>query len=197
MNSLIGIDKFAYAVNTKDDKEGTAYSPTVFLEGISELTHPTGTKRKEYAGDEGVEEVCTKQGAANIGLKLADLPNRDLAALLREDYDANSGLFTLSQRGKSPYAAIMYRCQKENGAYRYVKLLKARGVIEKSTHKAVFEDVTPSEMMMNFYGVKRKFDGKIEYRIDSDDPNFPIKKADMEAFEAAWFGDPDYILKEG
>ena len=193
--ALIGVDKFAYAVNIKEDKTGVLYKPTVFISALDEIGLDRTVSQKQYSTDEGVVDGAVKYGAGRVAVRLADIPNRDLAAFLCEGYDDTTGLFTLSQSRRAPYCAIMYRCKKANGLYRYVKILKCRSICPTTKNKAVAEKVTADEAVMEFCAVKRKFDGVIEYRIDSDDANFPVSQAKIEAFETAWFADPDYVPK--
>ena len=171
----IGLQKFHYAVLTKDDSTGATYGTPKKIAGLNSIDiNPTVNKATLY-GDDAPMATANSLGAITVKFESGDLPLEDEAALL--GHTVSNGEMICKADDEAPDVAIMFKSKKHDGQTRYVKLLKGK-----------FAEV---QQTINTKG------DNIEYQLNSLEGNFVAREfdkqwkriadAENDSLDSTWF----------
>ncbi|MEH7157474.1 major tail protein [Neobacillus drentensis] len=186
MPVIVGLKDLYYAIQTKDDSTGVAYSAPVKIAGlINAKISPSSESLTIYA-DDGPSEQVNQLGTIGLELETKDLPLDIQAALL--GHSIVGGVLIKKDTDIPPYVAIGYRSTKSNGKYRYMWLLKGKFDLPGQEDKT--KEDKPSAQTPKIAGtfMKRDYDGQWQRVTDEDLPSF------VPATGANWFTSVEQVL---
>jgi phi13 family phage major tail protein len=166
MAVVVGLKDLYYAILTKDDSTGVAYSAPVKIAGaINAKVSPSSESLTVYA-DDGPSEQITQLGAIGVDLETKDLPLDVQAALLGQSIVG--GVLIKKDTDIPPYVAIGYRSTKSNGKSRFMWLLKGKFNLPDQDDKT--KEDKPSFQSAKISGtfIKRDYDGQWQRVTDED-----------------------------
>lgn len=129
--ALIGCNNFHYSVMKTADTSTTApaYDDSTGMTAIPNLVHcnvnPATNTATLYA-DNGPAETATTISEVTVEVETADIPLKDLAALLGHTYDETNNSILAKMSDTAPYVAIAFASQKSDDGVRLVKLFKGK-----------------------------------------------------------------------
>lgn len=166
----VGLKDLYYAIQTKDDNTGVAYSAPVKIAGlINAKTSPSSESLTLYA-DDGPSEQIQQLGTISLDLETKDLPLDVQAALL--GHSIVGGVLIKKDTDIAPYVAIGYRSTKSNGKSRFMWLLKGKFNLPDEEDKT--KEDKPSVQTPKISGtfMKRDYDGQWQRVTDEDLASF-------------------------
>ena len=120
----IGLKNLVYALMTKDDSTGVAYSAPVAVPGVMAAKIDTKTSSETLFADDGPAEIGTAVGETSLELGLKELPLEVQAAWL--GHSIIGGVMYKKTTDVAPYLAIGFMSSKSNGKNKYVWMLKGK-----------------------------------------------------------------------
>ncbi|WP_251032860.1 major tail protein [Bacillus sp. ISL-7] len=186
MPVIVGLKDLYYAIQTKDDSTGVAYSAPIKIAGlINAKITPSSESLTVYA-DDGPSEQINQLGTIGLELETKDLPLDVQAALL--GHSIVGGVLIKKDTDIPPYVAIGYRSSKSNGKYRYMWLLKGKFDLPGQEDKT--KEDKPSVQTPKIAGtfMKRDYDGQWQRVTDEDLSSY------VPATGANWFTSVEQIL---
>lgn len=176
MPVAIGLSDVHYAILTKDDSTGVAYStPKRIYGAISANKNPNSSTESLFA-DDGPSETSTTLGQIELELTMKDLPLEQQSEIL--GHSVIGGVLVRNAQDVPPYIAIGYKRLRSDGTYRFKWLLKGKASEpgeESETKGDSINYQTPS-FTVNF--VHRDFDKNWEYESGPDTPGFSQDRLD-------------------
>lgn len=143
-----------------------------------------------FYADNGAYDSATAMGDFDVSVACADVTPKMKSDLYGFEYDEKTGELSAGDIN-SPYVAILYRIQKSNGAYRYVKIYKAKAVPNEEKAQTKGGSINFQTNGFTLKAAKRLTDGRYFKTLDSDDPSLP-EGVTNETIEANWFTDIDW-----
>jgi phi13 family phage major tail protein len=179
MPVIVGLKDLYYAIQTKDDSTGVAYSAPVKIAGlINAKISPSSETLVVYA-DDGPSEQVTQLGPTKLDLETKDLPLDVQAALL--GHTTVGGVLIKKDTDIPPYVAIGYRSSKNNGKYRFMWLLKGKFDLPGQEDKTKEEKPSAQTPKLSGTFIRRDYDGQWQRVTDEDLSSF------VPATGANWF----------
>lgn len=122
-SSVVGIDKFYYAILKEDNEEGTTYEDMVRVPYIQNVSIESEQEIAKAYGDNTVAEMAVSTGVTTVELQFNAIPLEDRVALvgLEEDDD---GMVIQKSQVQPPYVAIALEKTKADGTVELVGLTK-------------------------------------------------------------------------
>lgn len=189
---FIGCDMLHFAKMLSDTKEGATYDEPVHLENVKSIGFNPNSSVSTFHADDGPRVVYAQVGEESITLDRASLLPEEYALLTGADY--SNGLVSVGNP-TPPHGAVMWRSQKSNGKYRYLRALKTMFSVPNADHKTKENSVEFQTQSIEGRNALRVFDGKGFEFVDEDDPNLDesITKA---VLDKEWFKDPNFDPSE-
>lgn len=171
MSNFINVDKLYYALMTKDDATGVAYSAPKAIPGTQKIAVDPATGRAPFYADGFIQEYGQTLGEIKVTLDLSTVPLAVQADLLGHALDGVGGMINKST-DQAPYVAIMYRRKKANGKFRYVKILKC--LFGESKDDAETATASPKFQNDSFGGVAlpRIYDSSWKKSADEEETGY-------------------------
>ncbi|AGK96803.1 major tail protein [Clostridium pasteurianum] len=167
MSNFISIDKLYYAVQTKDDETGATYSTPKPLGAAVQISADPTVASGSFYGDGFLKEQAYMVTDAKVSVETESLPIEIYAELLGHELDSQGGM-TFGKFDQAPYVCLMYRRQKVNGHYRYIKLLKVKFQDIKDDGSTVNNSVKIQDETLDGSAITRIFDGQWKAIKDED-----------------------------
>jgi phi13 family phage major tail protein len=166
MAVIVGLKDLYYAIQTKDDSTGVAYSAPVKIAGLINAKISPSSETLTIYADDGPAEQINQLGTISLDLETKDLPLDIQAALL--GHSIAGGVLIKKDTDISPYVAIGYRSSKSNGKFRYQWLLKGKFNLTDQEDKT--KEDKPSAQTAKISGIfmKRDYDGQWQRVTDED-----------------------------
>lgn len=177
--ALVGLDSVYVAQVTETDGVET-YATPVKIAGAIDASISPSIDTQQVHSDDGVEEIITAFGSIEMSFTFSDIGSENYAILLGKTKDSN-GVVIDSANDIAPDFALMFRSKKSNNEYRHIVLYKGKfNPIEQSfaTQQGNADHQT-QPLTATF--VKRKSDGRVSMRVDSDDETV------SESVISSWF----------
>lgn len=190
MESLprVGCDMLHFAKMLTDTKEEATYDDSVHLENVKSIGFRAGSSISTFHADDGPRVNYAQVGEETVSIDRADLLPKEYALVTGANYD--KGLVSVGNP-TPPDGAVMWRSQKSNGKYRYLRLLKTKFSVPDADYKTKENSVEFQTQSIEGRNALRVFDGKGFQFVDEDDPELDrtITKA---VLDAEWFKDPNF-----
>lgn len=123
-----------FAVMTNDEAGNITYAPTVYLEGLREITVTANEQSGEIYAEGTVWDQEYEIGNATVTLDLTDLSPENYATLLGKKVAAGGGLID-NKDDMAPYVALMYEKVMTDGTVEYATLYKGKFSIPEDKGK--------------------------------------------------------------
>ena len=161
LNSVLSIDKFHYAVITKNDNTGYTHPAMKEIPGLIEISFNTETATGELYAD-GMK-VYSDSAVVGISLNttLASVPVGDRAAMLGNDYNDTTDVLSVKTSDVAPEIAIAFRAQFRDGQYKYYKFNVAKAEIGEQTATTKSGDITYQTEELVFNCVAKTLDAEL------------------------------------
>ncbi len=169
--SQIGLDMFHYAEVLTDTPAVCAYDTPVAITGsIAADVKNNGTITTQYA-DDGPAVNASSRGRVEASLEFTNVSLSQKAFIL--GHEVISGVIGPKANDTPKDLAIGFRSQKSNGAYRYKWILKGNFSVPDSNNKTREDKINFNTTKMQYVGLRREYDGRLEWEADDDDPAVP------------------------
>ncbi len=192
---MIGVDKLAYALVTEDNTGGYEADTPKLVPGLTEVGFNINAQNALFHADNGPYAAATALGDIDVAIACADVPPSMRPDLYGHAYNAETGELDEGDLN-APYIAVMYRIQKSNGKYRYVKIYKAKAVPKEETVQTKGGSVNFQTNGFSLKAVKRNFDGVYRRILDEDDPALEAKGITSEMLAEKWFSDVSWSVAD-
>lgn len=126
-----GVDKFHFAVVTKDDADGYTCSTPISIP-VQEIGKSVDSSSEAHYYDNKPLIVVSSESADTITIVNAPPELKDYAQMTGKSFDATTGMMVDSPR-QNKYFALAYRTKGTDGKYRYVTRLKGTFNIPEET----------------------------------------------------------------
>lgn len=168
---FVGVDDAHWAPLTTDPAGGPAvYGSAQPLPGLVNVAFTANSQTGAYYADNGPFASAAQLGDMTFAVQSADLPPAVQAIWFGQSYE-NGGL---SEGQINPIEmAFAYRKKKSNGAYRYVRFLKAKPGLPDDTAATQTGTVEFQDGTVTMQSSMRMSDGLFRQIVDTDDPNLP------------------------
>ena len=187
---MVGVDMLHYALVKSDTTASYEVEEIKKIPGSTEAGFNMNGQSATFYADNGAYDNATAMGDFDVSVACADVPPQMKADLFGFEYNKATGEMSAGDIN-SPYVAILYRIQKSNGAYRYVKIYKSKAVPNEEKAQTKGGSINFQTNGFTLKAAKRFLDGKYHKILDSDDPNLPAGVTN-ETIEANWFSKIDW-----
>lgn len=182
----VGCDMLHFAKLLSDTKEGVSYDTAVHFGNVKSIGFNPGSSISTFHADDGPRVVYAQVGDQSVTIDRADLLPNEYALVTGADYE--KGLVRVGNPTPPP-GALMWRSQKSNGKYRYLRLLKTTFSVPSADYKTKEGSVEFQTQSIEGQNAMRVFDDTGFEFVDEDDVNLDpsITKA---VLDTEWFKDP-------
>lgn len=187
---MIGVDMLHYAKVKTDATGSYAVDEIKKVPGTTEAGFNMNGQISTFYADNGAYDTATAVGGFDVSIACADVTPEMQSDMYGFKYNEETGELSGSDIN-APYVAILYRIQKSNGAYRYVKIYKAKAVPNEEKAQTKGGSINFQTNGFTLKAAKRLSDGLYFTKLDSDDPKLPAGVTN-ETIEANWFTDIDW-----
>lgn len=187
---MIGVDMLHYAKVKEDSTSTYSVEEIKKVPGTTEAGFNMNGQSATFYADNGAYDNATAMGDFDVSVACADVTPQMKADLYGFEYNETTGELSAGDVN-SPYVAILYRIQKSNGAYRYVKIYKAKAVPNEEKAQTKGGSISFQTNGFTLKAAKRFLDGFYHKTLDSDDPKLPEGVTD-EVIAEKWFSDIDW-----
>lgn len=188
MNSnFISVDNLFYALEATDPAGGIAtYGVPKPIPGSVKISvDPTIASGDAY-GDGAQTERATQFVSAKVSIEAAPLGFQAIADILGHQLDGTGGMI-FNKNDHAPYVAFMYRRQKANKHYRYLKLFKTMFADGKEDGETVTNSLKMQNDTIDGVAMPRYSDGNWKSIKDQDEVGY----SDVSA---SWFQNVDGVV---
>lgn len=189
---MIGVDKLYYAKVTSDTTTTYTAGTPIAIPGLTEAGVNLNPQSSTFYADNGPYAVATALGDCDVAIACADVPPKLRADLFGFDYDASTGELSMDDINPND-VAILYRVQKQNNAYRYVCIYKARATPNEESAQTKGGSINFGTNGFSLKASKRLKDGRLYRLLDDDDPNLPTGVTPA-LIEEKWFSEVDWAI---
>lgn len=172
--SFIGLNTFAYAKLTKDDKTGVQYSEVIEVPGIISAKVDPKTSSEVQFFDDGPGATQTVIGQVDLELELNQIPH----AVLRDwlGHKIVKGVLVGNTGDKAPYVAVGFKTPTVEGGNQYIWLYKGKFEIPGSEHSTQTDKAGMKTRKIKGTFVRRNFDNQYRVIGDDNEPEFTYQK---------------------
>lgn len=188
---MVGVDMLHYGLVTGDTTASYDVEVINKVPGTTEAGFNMNGQSATFYADNGAYDNATAMGDFDVSVACADVTPQMKGDLYGFEYDKTTGELSAGDIN-SPYVAILYRIQKSNGAYRYVKIFKAKAVPNEEKAQTKGGSINFQTNGFTLKAAKRLLDGKYHKTLDSDDPNLP-EGVTNEIIAEKWFTDINWV----
>lgn len=121
-SAVVGIDKFYYAILTKDSDTEATYEEMVRVPYIQNVSIESEQEVAKAYGDNTVAEMAVSTGVTTVELQFHAIPLEDRVALL--GLKNEDGMVVQKSQVQPPYVAIILEKTKADGSSELVGLTK-------------------------------------------------------------------------
>lgn len=179
----IGLSQLHYAILTKDDAKGVAYSTPKRLYGAVTASENPNPETNSFFADDGPYETATTLGQIELNISVANVPLSDKGILL--GHEVVGGVMYSKSTDQPPWVAVGYQKLKSNGKYEYKWLLKGKAAEATEESETKGDSINYQAKNLTFAFVKRDFDDQWKKEADADDPGY------VASVGANWFKSVD------
>lgn len=179
----IGLSQLHYAILTKDDAKGVAYSTPKRLYGAVTASENPNPETNSFFADDGPYETATTLGQIELNIAVANVPLSDKGVLL--GHEVVGGVMYSKSTDQPPWVAVGYQKLKSNGKYEYKWLLKGKAAEATDEAETKGDSINYQAKNLTFAFVKRDFDDQWKKEADADDPGY------MDTIGTNWFKSVD------
>ena len=187
---MVGVDMLHYAKVSTDSTGNYSVDKIKKVPGTTESGFNMNGQISTFYADNGAYDTATAVGDFDVSIACADVTPEMQSDMYGFDYNEETGELSGSDIN-APYVAVLYRIQKSNGAYRYVKIFKAKAVPNEEKAQTKGGSINFQTNGFTLKAAKRLKDGLYFRKLDSDDPKLP-EGVTNETIEANWFTDIDW-----
>lgn len=184
----IGCDMLHFAKLTADSSTGATYEEPKHFKNVKTIGFNPNSNIATYFADDGPAVTYAQVGEEDVSIERADLLPEEYALITGATY--SKGLVSVGNP-TPPHGAVLWRCQKSNGAYRYCRLLKTMFSVPSMDSKTKESSVEFQSTTVSGKNALRGFDHKGFEFIDEDDPNIDASVTPA-VLEKEWFADPNF-----
>lgn len=165
----IGLTSLFYALMLTDEVGGVAtYDVPVRIPGAITANFSPNSSNDTLFADDGPYETASALGAMTLELNVADIPNKDRAALLGQTYGAN-GILVSKSTDTPPYTAVGMAVQKSNGFQRLIWYLKGKFTAPDDNNQTKADSINWNTPTITGNFLKRDCDNEWRVSVDTDD----------------------------
>nr|DAZ82720.1 MAG TPA: tail tube protein [Caudoviricetes sp.] len=184
----IGCDMLHFAVLKSDTAEGATYDTAVHLANVKSVGFNPGSSVSTFYADDGPRVNFAQIGDQTVTVDRADLLPEEYALITGASY--TKGLVRVGNP-TPPAGAVMWRSQKSNGKYRYLRLLKTTFGVPQIDSKTKESSVDFQTQSIEGRNALRVYDSMGFDFIDEDDPKLDTSIT-KEVLDKEWFADPNF-----
>lgn len=140
MPNFISIENLYYAKQTQDDKNGLVYTTPKPVGASVKISVDPTTSNADFYADGVLQEQATRVTSAKVAIEIATLPIETLADMLGHTLDGVGGI-KHNKNDVAPFLALMYRREKINHKYRYIKIYKVKFTDPKDDGETVSNSI--------------------------------------------------------
>ena len=175
MFAQIGLQKFHYAILSKDDSSGVEYGTPKRVVGLNSVDINPTVNRATLYGDDAPMATANSLTEITVRIESGDLPLEDEAALL--GHTISDGKMICKAEDEAPNVAVMFKSKKHNGETRYIKLLKGKFAEVQQTLNTKGENVDFQLNAVEGSFVAREYDKAWKCIAD----------AENDSLDSTWF----------
>jgi phi13 family phage major tail protein len=167
--TLIGLDKFYYALLVSDTSASVSYDTPVALKGAMTVSYNPNSEVATIFADDGPYDTAETIGELELDVGIADISQEDYAALM--GHTITGGVMAETATDQPVDTAFGFRAKRSNGGYSYYWFLKGKFSKPSMEHETKGGSISWQTPTLNGKFVARVYDGKYKYstRDDADD----------------------------
>ena len=163
----IGVRRLAFAICTKDNKTGVAYSTPKEIVGLNKIDVSPSVQTATAYGDNLPLETASSISEISISFDSVYLPLEDKAALL--GHKVENGVMVSNADDEAPYVAVLFEANQTGGAIQYEKFLKGKFSETQETFDTKAANINFANHSLNGSFVARQYDGNWRNTLVSTD----------------------------
>lgn len=182
----VGCDMLHAAKLLTDTAEGVTYDTSVALKNVKTIGFRPSSSISTFNADDGPRVVYAQVGEEVVSIEVADLLPKEYALLTGANY--NKGLVSVGNP-TPPDFAVMWRSQKSNGKYRYLRVLKTKFGVPDTEYRT--KETSPEFQTQTIEGrnALRVFDDLGFEYVDEDSSDLD-ESVTGDVLKTEWFKDP-------